>query len=133
VTGTQLMPMRETASNGQTEPEPIVSEQLTLIDLAALDSVRVARHTTKDRDRRAARPDRDVERRDVNPEEALDDALGDRVHRARVLDVLAALSAARGGRRRPVALRVDRDRHAVDADELGYRESSAHIFDRNTP
>jgi hypothetical protein len=99
---------------------------LTLEGLAAADRVLVARHTTEDGDRRAARADRDAQRRDVDVEKALEDALGPRVDVARVLDVLAALRTGsgrrarrRGRRRRPGPLGVDDDGHAVDADEVG--------------
>jgi hypothetical protein len=97
---------------------------LTLEGLAAADRVLVARHTAEDGDGRAARADRDVQRRDVDAEEALEGALGPRVDVARVFDVLAALRTGsgrrarrRGRRRRPGPLGVDDDGHAVDADE----------------
>jgi hypothetical protein len=54
------------------------------------------RHTAEDGDRGTASADGDVQVRDVDAEQGVDQALSDRVDLARVLDVLAALGA--GGR-----------------------------------
>jgi hypothetical protein len=84
-----------------------------LVHLAARNRVRVAamvvsiigqqlmrkhnipRHTAEDGDRGTSGADGDVQVRDVDVEEALENALSGRVELARVLDVLAALSPGR--------------------------------------
>jgi hypothetical protein len=57
----------------------------------------IPRNTAEDGERGTASADGDVQVRDVDPKQREDHALGDRVDRARVLDVLAALRGARRG------------------------------------
>jgi hypothetical protein len=63
--------------------------------------VKLPGDTTEDGDRRAASSNGDVQGADIDAEQSLDETRGDRVDRARVLNVLAALStgaaAATGG------------------------------------
>jgi hypothetical protein len=117
VTGTQLMPTSETGRRSQYLCSCNPRQGLTLVDRAALDRVRVARDTASDRDGRAAGADRDAHAGEDDAQEGAEEALGDAVELARVLDVLAALCTARRRRRRPGALRVNGNRHTVDADE----------------
>jgi hypothetical protein len=67
--------------------------RLTRVDSAAGDRVLVASHTPEHRNGRAARADGDVQARDVDADERLDEVRDTRV--ARVLDLLAALGRAR--------------------------------------
>jgi hypothetical protein len=57
--------------------------------------VKLPGDTTEDGDRRAASSNGDVQAADIDAEQSLDETRGDRVDRARVLNVLAALSARR--------------------------------------
>jgi hypothetical protein len=56
----------------------------------------VPANTAENGNGRAARTDGDVQVRDIDTEELLDEASGDTVDRIRVLDILAALGPARG-------------------------------------
>jgi hypothetical protein len=66
-----------------------------LSDAQAHNKTDIPRDTAEDAERRTASADGDVQAGDVDPEQGEDQALGHGRHRARVLDVLAALSGAR--------------------------------------
>jgi hypothetical protein len=97
--GTQLMPMSESATTNVRCMCETGKRALTLDDGAAVDGVRVARHTTSDGDGRAARADGDVQAAEYNAEKRAEETLGGGVEAAGVLDVLAALrpTSRRGG------------------------------------
>jgi hypothetical protein len=86
-------------SDGATLHSVLVAEVVVSISspTQAHNETDIPRNTTGDGERGTAGADGDVQAGDVDPEQGEDQALGDRVDRARVLDVLAALRGARRG------------------------------------
>jgi hypothetical protein len=97
MTGTQLMPMSESATVNVRCIREAEGRALTLDDGAAVDGVGVAGHAAEHGNGRAARADGDVQAAEHRGEEASERGLGRRVEVLGVLDVLAALLGAGGG------------------------------------
>jgi hypothetical protein len=88
-----------TLSDGATLHGVLVAEVIVSISshTQSHNKTDIPRDTAEDAERRTAGADGDVQAGDVDSEQGEDQALGHGRHRARVLDVLAALSGARRG------------------------------------